>query len=171
MTNGREENNLLKCQFLNQRSGNRLQSERCSNERNVFHFLHVDKRDEVEIVSGGNRNVDLRLDAFQLHGIAVKALAKRPLSRAPTDVLITESKMTSYQNHYRRNLKTFAHCRGIVTVSGKSVLELIAKRLQDRTSTQALFRTSFQSESHPVPLGPLDPLGQLLKDRKREEHY
>ena len=64
----------------------------------------------------------------------------------------------------RGNLKTFAQCRGIVTVSGKSVLELIAKRIQARTSTQALFRTSFQSESHPVPLGPLDPLGQLLND-------
>ena len=79
--------------------------------------------------------------------------------------------MTSYRDHYRRNLKTFAHCRGIVTVSGKSVLELIAKRIQARTSTQALFSTSFQSESHPVPLGPLDPLGQLLKDRKKGEHF
>ena len=67
----------------------------------------------------------------------------------------------------RGNLKTFAHCRGIVTVSGKSVLELIANRIQARTSTQALFRTSFQSESHSVPLGPLDPLGQLLKDRTK----
>ena len=55
-------------------------------------------------------------------------------------------------------------CRGIVTVSGKSVLELIAKRIQARTSTQELFSTSFQSESHPVPLGPTDPLGQFLKD-------
>ena len=71
--------------------------------------------------------------------------------------------MTSCRAHHRRGVKPFAQRRSVVKVGDKTVLEFIAMRTQARTSNHALLRTSFQSESHPVPRGASDPAGSIIK--------